>query len=567
MPLDIQFLLESLTNVPITNSEEYDKTVKESPDKVYNAGEPDPSSNDLLWYHGENIAFLAFKDFSILCPKNTHSTIIDIIIDTRRAGKYSKKYFSENGCFVSNEKAFIKDLFEKNGILYKYFKEDLEPNIRYDIKGVVTGRLWVNRKIISFWNDRPDVLLQWNFIEKMFKDFYEKIGLLSDYEVDWVDREPDDPLVSAKQISSSHNTSTNVGVSKKQTDFLVNLFKEPEITNKLPEDQLKKIRDQIHVMNPQMKAELLKAAGGDLYDKASEIADKLNMTVAEFNSIWNVDENKINEDPDRFGDDASFHGIGVRLKIRGIPVSAGQLKYAFYDSADAVSFVLDTINHVIFYSVGKRGFKVTHSDMGAQIIAFEALPQQFDIINHAKYGTGFDLGKNEERGPDENFEPIFFIPAKNESQLRVYVHKLSYELPLDGDISRDSRQFLTGRLWINRHAISFWAGKSASTKHFGLINKFISVFGIDKTKMIYEFIDNPHLYTYDELSKISNFIRTKKEILKLMTKQHLDPDAKRKLLVLQKWIQKVSPGFDFQAQRDAMMPALQEIIRKFNIFV
>lgn len=188
--------------------------------------------------------------------ENKDAKLLDVI------SKYEKEY----EIIITNHKMFLDD------IKHNYnFKSNLINNSR-NIPGFVSGRFWKEKKIISFWNNKTLVLSMWDGIEDMMKKL--KINDFFDYDVDWAERQSatDIPFGKAKEISTKGATAA------------------PE--KELSKDEMLDLLKQIHVAAPAEKKEILKKLGADVPSKAAKIADALNMTVAEFNSLTKLDEDK-----------------------------------------------------------------------------------------------------------------------------------------------------------------------------------------------------------------------------------------------------------------------------------
>lgn len=120
-------------------------------------------------------------------------------------------------------------------------------------------------------------------VEQLFTQSAGKFGKLSDYKVDWLERDIREmPMTPASEVSSSSGSEDN------QMDFLEKLSGDAPIS---PEE-LKKLQGELHLMSAKEKKEALLKLGykNKKYEERAAIADKLGMTVAEFNSIMNVNE-------------------------------------------------------------------------------------------------------------------------------------------------------------------------------------------------------------------------------------------------------------------------------------
>ena len=534
------------------------RQLAESPDWVQGGDAPEKKEGTLKWYYGDNWAFFAFKDYSMVSAKRTHEAMLKAAKETWEDKEMTTAIMLEAAVRVSNEKAFLKDLFTEGGQLNHWVKHEKQDDIRVDYDEVICGRLWTDRKIISFWNDNDDVIHHWDYVEKMFESFSPKLGSLKKYRIDWITRfNSTDAFGTADAVAQERKKMAPhvEPVDPKQLDFFTKLIKTPEKLDRLSDEQLKKVRGVLHVMPPEVKSQVMKQLGSELKNKSDAIANKLGMSAVELNSLMRVDES-----PDRIQADV-LHGIEDRMEKRGIEgVSFRNLTTTHYDNVDAVPFFIDPDLGATIYCPPVSKPKMTHPDMGAQIMAYSNSPSGFELLPSNNYvGYGFDAKEGTEPLPNVTEAPVFIAQAKSEEQLKDYLDKLADRLPLDGDVPRHSIRFMQGRLWMKRHIISFWWSKERTMPYFEMVEQFLVGLKLDPTKMFYEFIDSKHLYDYDEINFDTISTRAKAEMLQLMAQQHLNPAAKKKLAGLQRWVQRTDPGFDFQAQRDAALPALQEI--------
>lgn len=310
IPFDIQFLMESIMD--------------ESPDMVKLCGKKaniDPSLEghiklkDLLkenpdvvksaegakianWTSGDAIAFFAFPEFSILNEGGVHYDIIDEMSDIhenleyflknpnavlQRFNRSKMKLSSVDGLLKALSYGPLKQFYDKGG---RYKDTSSSGGFRIAVGGL-SGRLWTNKKIISFWNKKDDVVKRWGNIEKMFEERGATIEDINDYNVDWLERDisTNTPMTPASEISTSKSSSNKSDEDSKQGSFLDKLFGEKEISD----EEIKKLQGRLHTLSAKEKKKVMLAMGYKNL-KAADIADKLNMTVAEFNHIMNVNE-------------------------------------------------------------------------------------------------------------------------------------------------------------------------------------------------------------------------------------------------------------------------------------
>jgi len=202
------------------------------------------------------------------------------------------------------------------------------------------------------------------------------------------------------------------------------------------------------------------------------------------------------------------------------------------------------------------------------------------IVFYAKTEKLFE--KNAEFIKDENGSGVrskvnggnvyfYGLQLNDLEDVRNYLYKHnSYfrNLEIRGfDADKESVE-LSGRVRLDKNAISFWNSKDEWEKYMKEIFGFMKFMGMNPNKAIYEFIDSRNFWTYGELSGEEPETEKEKlspeEIKKLQAAQHLDAKAKEKLFgpeYKDVHKQKAAKGFDFPAQADASMPALESIIK------
>ena len=274
LPLDIEFLLESV--------------LTETPDTVYNQDDFEVAD----YQDRDSVAFMLTPNFSAICPRGVHFDIVDALkfvynnLDKIKNDTALKDELKLRFVKVANLKGLRNDL--KSGAIADYFgkpKGSDEVSVR-KIPGTISGRLWTNRKIISFWNDSKTVVKNWKLIEHLFTENGITVGKLENYKVDWIERalSSETPMTPASSVNSSTKQD-----DPNQGDFIAKLFSDKDKLQSLPQEKLDSIVKKIHMLPPDKKREALLAMGYKNI-KAIEIAEILGMTVAEFNNIMNVNE-------------------------------------------------------------------------------------------------------------------------------------------------------------------------------------------------------------------------------------------------------------------------------------
>ena len=275
LPLDIEFLLESVLD--------------ETPDTVYNQDDFEVAD----YQDRDSVAFMLTPNFSAICPRGVHFDIVDALkfaynnLDKLENDVALKDELKLRFVKVANLKGLRNDL--KSGAMADYFskpKSSEAVSVR-KIPGTISGRLWTNRKIISFWNDSKTVVKNWDMIKDLFTENGITVGKLENYKVDWIERASNSegsPMTPAGSVTSDTKQD-----DPNQGDFIAKLFGDKDKLQSLPQEKLDKIVDKLHILPPEKKREALLAMGYKNI-KAIEIAEILGMTVAEFNNIMNVNE-------------------------------------------------------------------------------------------------------------------------------------------------------------------------------------------------------------------------------------------------------------------------------------
>ena len=270
LPVDIDFLMESI--------------LSEDPDGIRDEGLYKLTS----WYSDDAVAFICFDHFDVASVRNVHYNIIDAIKYVAMGIKtdYSLSTFGPVKAVGAYPVSGIKEELKTD----KKFAANMKSLNRGDYRNLgLTGRLWTDSKLISFWNKHDVVIKHWDRVVRMFNEpmFKKKFGNLDDYRIDFVERNWDAsiPLKPASEITSSGSGTKHH--DDKQLNFL----------DKLSDKQIEQLQKKLHTMSPQEKAKALVAIGANNY-KAAEIASKLGMSVAEFNHLMQVNEEMLTEDPD-----------------------------------------------------------------------------------------------------------------------------------------------------------------------------------------------------------------------------------------------------------------------------
>ena len=260
LPFDIEFLMESV--------------LKETPDFIM--GVNDKSLAQWDEGYGKIYAFMTFDHSSVLGKDLTHYKIAKFM--DAAINKMSPETYLNNltNLSVSNIAGLKKDLIY--GRLGKAAAQSSLADDTFRVNFGLSGRIWVNKKMISFWNSRQAVIKDWDALEQMFKDFAHILGPIEEYHIDWIERRCWTPLTPASTLSGNKRGPAD-GEQQLALRF----------ADDLSGDEIKAIQKRLHTMKPEEKKKALQALGKKNV-KAAEIADALGMSVAQFNHIMHVNE-------------------------------------------------------------------------------------------------------------------------------------------------------------------------------------------------------------------------------------------------------------------------------------
>lgn len=271
--------------------------LKETPDFVRGDLSSDETTepNIAKFRDGDAYTFIALKNglsFYALTADSYHDGIAGAVYSYYKArGKVGLSPFDYKDIAVSDVDELDKSVFEKDGDLYDFCQKEMrgKGNSR-KIKNALAGRLWKDKKIISFWQKKDDVLKMWDQVEDLFK--IGEFGPLDEYQIDWIERSNDYeiPLTPASTVSKSRKAVKQSTASvPEQMNFVEKLFTHADKIPSLSTAKLDAIQKQMHVLDPQVKAQVMKLS--KVYvNKAASIANALGMTVAQFNHLTQVAE-------------------------------------------------------------------------------------------------------------------------------------------------------------------------------------------------------------------------------------------------------------------------------------
>ena len=289
-------------------------------------------------------------------------------------------------------------------------------------------------------------------------------------------------------------------------------------------------------------------------------------------------ESILYESPDRIdlsgnSNDKTKKSDAERLNSLGadVPKTGATFKYL---SDDAYAFFFDVETGVIMYSE-----KNTHGSMEEMLQSAAHKATLYAATFKNMYNIKRDMFNNisaysyhEKEDEGDDAATVGFIGLQQQGDdvetVRNYLHnnRIRFrQLNIRGNWD-DSATVPAGRIWIKKNAISFWNSKDEIVnENFQRVEKLMSAMKLDKTKFAYEFIDTKGLFAYSELVGNSNKEKlSPEEIKKLLAAQHLDSKAKKKLAgstYKAAHLKKAAKGFDYAAQADAAVPALEGHIK------
>ena len=289
-------------------------------------------------------------------------------------------------------------------------------------------------------------------------------------------------------------------------------------------------------------------------------------------------ESILYESPDRIdlsgnSNDKTKKSDAERLNSLGaaVPKTGATFKYL---SDDAYAFFFDVENGVIMYAE-----KNTHGSMEEMLQTASnkatAFPTTFKNMYNIKrdvFGNISAYSYHEKEDEGDNAATVGFVGLQQQGDdvetVRNYLHnnRIRFrQLDIRGNWD-NSANVPAGRIWVKKNAISFWNSKDEIVnKNFQLVEKMMSAMKIDKTKFAYEFVNTRGMFAYSELVGDTNKEKlSPEEIKKLLAVQHLDSKAKKKLAgstYKAAHLKKAAKGFDYAAQADAAVPALEGHIK------
>jgi len=485
--------------------------LKEDPDvvKFLNAND---TMTGVSWMDSgaEPRAFVAFDDYSFISSKKTHGAIYNFVdalkenvFDRNLTEKdfidYVEKINGKNSAdsninnmqrystkILGDIKLVYEDLKSPNSVLNEYINK--KDGRAKDISEVISGRYWKKYKIISFWKKQSEVVFMWDMIEKMLIDDGENPD---EYKIDWLERGTD---------YSSKLTPVSSLKSKTKS-------KDDEL--KLSDEDYKKLMSKLHVAPPEEKKIILKQLGVGNLNKASDIANKLNMTVAQYNHIMNI-----NETPD---------------VVKG---TNDDVIAKFNNQEARAFFIEEDYGFIGIYS------GVYHSDILLYLIRFY---EEFENLPDKTKSAFMELiHEHSLRDEDAVFinPEAFYNDLKNPNSNITQILK---EKELPGNL-RNIPGFLSGRMWERKKILSFWQDEKTVVDKWHYVENLFSELKLKLEDFDVDFMDRAFnsslpltpaktVGTSKEKKTDELSAEAKQKILDILSKLHTAaPEKKKEML-------------------------------------
>lgn len=551
VPLDIQFLYESLFNEELSGS-----IIKEDPDNPDPSGMT-PEDRSLLigsgfsdqtirnWgrleYDSDGaVPFTLFLPTKLIYYGNsdrTHGGMfkrIQIYLKENNNNKFGYKseiLRGDNGDLQLSsygDKVYFFDQKDEENLVKSLTPIGKYPNHSTARNDCIQGRCWEEDFIVSFWMTKEQVMKNWSQLERFFVH-----GLninVEQFAFEFID---------TKKIYPYSEIHGKIGASRSDAEQKAMLAKQhidPESKKKLAGDEYR-------------SAHMKKHAQG--HDFAAQANDKKQTSdgIIKLQSL-------IKENPDE-----------TRL-VGGKTVS-------WYD-ADAAPFIYN--NDLKLFIMGEEGNSIPHSSMLEDLGRIKT-----KLENEAENGVEPVDYINE---PSSKLEPINVNDSTKtisvgDRSMKYYgdvenlIRFLFYNLDefVYGDVHfarfRDTNKKIgiMGRAWEKSQTISVWKNTNEleKLKSAGILRDIIGYLKYDeKTTNIcagdkYNTVKYTHIDS-DETEKAMS----DKEYRDLLSKQHVDPESKKKLAgdsYKSSHLKKHAQGHDFAAQANAGKQTSDGIIK------
>lgn len=367
--------------------------------------------------------------------------------------------------------------WKKYKVLASWHRDFFNSGDRTD-KNMLLGRLWKNNRFVSFWSKKADTTKEW----KLITNFIREMGLDPEkcvYEfIDKLDVELYDEVVG-KETASVEPSAEELAALHVKTDGDI----------------------------------AKKKALGDIgkYRAVQHQKDRIGDGVIKRGNLL-----KENPDTVYFPTTSEFD---QKLQNHGIKKPRRVLKWS---DGEAVTFSYDKSSDILVFCV--PDYAMRHVDVYKTMRTYLYNKDAFT------FSTDSDsLWTLIPKYPDSETQPVTFIGIRGESEIADYILKIQGE---QGPTNGGRQHYITGRVWPKDQVISYWAKRNDALEStaFNAVLKMMASIKVDPSKTLYEFGDDEDaIYFYDELGIEKASTMTKERYAELISRQHIDPEAKKEL--------------------------------------
>jgi len=441
------------------------RALNESPDYVISNGK----GMDMYPYSSDAVAFIIDPETKMILYGKNPDIYHGVIYLTL------KSIVNNKG--ISNK--IIKSILDNKNIKLigspddvRKFSERVKSllNISIDERQIgIEGRLWSQNNIVSFWNKKSEVLKNWNVIESYLKNIFD----MNKLQIDFAEKKDSDPLYTTRDLDTNKKS------------------KSPE--------EIKALMSIQH-LDPNAKKEL-QTLGYSVDPGSMKMQQRASDAgfphVAAHHASQPFKENKkLNETPDRVISNGEIvAGVGER---------------------DTYTFIIDDESDLAIYGL-------TRSNSGK----FSENLYHPNIHVILKYLLMWiKNGKNIKEFLDSVTEDFHYYGS--EKELIDFAERFTVKRHESG-----RTMGLSGRYWADKNIVSFWTKRETVVKNWNKVESFLNKlpYHRDLSDIKVDFVekkDKDPLYTPADLGIEKGKI-SPEELRDLMKKQHIDPNAKKRL--------------------------------------
>jgi hypothetical protein len=270
-------------------------------------------------------------------------------------------------------------------------------------------------------------------------------------------------------------------------------------------------------------------------------------------------ESILSESPDKF---TIAPEDQQKLKKLGIKRDVGA---AYWTESDAYPFFIEPKDKIVIYKHNSAHGRLELMLRGAEKRLDSENTFQFSYeFGHLHGDPGFVSRR-------DNEVSCYFhgLNASKLDDIRKYIKKHGKyfsDLEIRGGGNNGVEAYeISGRVWVNKNAISFWNEKDKVMPYMKQVLSFMKNLNMNVEKALYEFIDSRGFYTHYELT--GQLPDTKEKLSaaekqELLAKKHLEKDkAEFGSSFWGRQGNKAAKGFDFPAKASAAMPPRENTIK------